>query len=402
MKILVSHFSLYKKNGWGRTFEEAKGLARLGHDVTLLCSARGFGRICNSQEVEGVKVLAFYDIIPERFLLFGHGFFSLFNKLIYSVFTHFDICLSNSHRDNAYYPCALNRFFHRSKLVIEWWDDFSVKGNSIQSPNIIRRVIRRIINFIQPSDEKREISTKLSSDIVVVLSSTMARRAERVGVSADKIRIIYGGCDVDHLQYINQPANEIKQNNGIPVDCITFGFIGDGDQELKDLDVFFDAMIELKTKYKILFLNYGGAFRKAVIYKPELRDIIHECGWVDYHGDNSILSATDVFILIKQNNIKNQSGWPNKFGDYLACGRAVLLNPYGDIIPFMQKWQPGVIEVDYSKDSILKGIASICEGMIDLSESAARNRAIALSNSWLQKAKELESVFMASMGTKTR
>ena len=397
MKILVSHFSLYKKNGWGRTFEEAKGLARLGHEVTLLCSARGVGRIYKTREVEGVKVLAFYDIIPERFLLYGYGIFSLFNKLIYSVFTHFDICLSNSHRDNAYYPCAINRFFHHSKLVIEWWDDFSVKGNSVKSPNIIKRFLRQIITFIQPSDEKREIDTKLFSDVVVVLSLMMARRAEKVGVSADKIKIVYGGCDVDHLQYMCQPANEIKQKNGIPVDCITFGLIGDGDQELKDLDIFFDAMIELKTKYKILFLNYGGAFKKAVIDKPELRDIIHECGWVDYHGDNSILSATDVFVLIKQNNVKNQSGWPNKFGDYLACGRAVLLNPYGDIIQFIQKWQPGFIEVDYTKDSIKKGIASICEGMVDLSQLAEKNREVALSNSWLQKAKELENVFIASM-----
>ena len=101
---------------------------------------------------------------------------------------------------------------------------------------------------------------------------------------------------------------------------------------MKDLDIFFDAMIELKTKYNILFLNYGEAFKKAVIDKPELEDIIYECGWVDDHGDNSILSATDVCVLIKQNNIKNQSGWPNKFGDYLACGRAVLLDSYGDII----------------------------------------------------------------------
>ncbi len=393
MKILVSHFSLYKKNGWGRTFEEAKGLAKLGHDVTLLCAVRGFG-IYKSSEVEGVKVLAFYDIVPERLLLYGYGFLSLFNKLVYSIFTHFDVCLSNSHRDNAFYPCAINRFFHHSKLVIEWWDDFSVKSNSVESPNIIKRVLRRIVNFIQPSDERREIDTKLSSDIVVVLSSTMARRAETVGVSADKIKIVYGGCDVDHLQYIRQPADEIKKKNGIPVDCITFGLIGDGDQELKDLDIFFDAMLELKTKYKIIFLNYGSAFNKAIIYKPELRDIIHECGWVDYHGDNSILSATDVFVLIKENNVKNQSGWPNKFGDYLACGRAVLLNPYGDIIPFTKKWHPGVIEVDYSKDSIKKSIASICEGMVDISQSAAHNREIAMSNSWLQRAKELENFFM--------
>ena len=48
MKVLYSHHGMKGKNGWGRTFYMAQGLADLGHDVTLLtinpkCS---FFKIC--------------------------------------------------------------------------------------------------------------------------------------------------------------------------------------------------------------------------------------------------------------------------------------------------------------------------------------------------------------------
>ena len=36
MKVLYSHHGMKGKNGWGRTFYMAQGLADLGHDVTLL------------------------------------------------------------------------------------------------------------------------------------------------------------------------------------------------------------------------------------------------------------------------------------------------------------------------------------------------------------------------------
>ena len=57
MKVLYSHHGMKGKNGWGRTFYMAQGLADLGHDVTLLtinpkCS---FFKI-NTIIYQGVKI----------------------------------------------------------------------------------------------------------------------------------------------------------------------------------------------------------------------------------------------------------------------------------------------------------------------------------------------------------
>ena len=395
MKVLICHFSLYKKNGWGRTFEEAKGLVNLGHQVTLLCSIPGFGLFPRKYLVEGIKIIVFYDIIPQNLLTTGYGFLSLLSKVIYTSLHSYDICLSNSHRDSAYYPCATNRLFHRSKLVIEWWDNFKVKQErSLSVVKNIKNPITRLYHTIRGKrDLRREIETKLAADYVVSLSSVTSKRAEAIGVPSNKVRVIRGGCDVSHIQYSPYPAVENKLKRGIAEDCITFGFIGDGDQELPDIGVFLEALNEINSKYHIRFLNFGKPITKAQVINPELESIIQNCGWIDYYGDNSILSATDVFVLIKQDNIENQSGWPNKLGDYLACGRAVLANPYGEIIPFIKEWKPGIISVDYTKESIKSAIMGICERSIDIAGLGLRNYSVAYSNTWADKAKELESVF---------
>lgn len=388
MKILVTTFGYYKKGGWGRIFSEAKGLADLGHQVTLLCSLPGLGIKKRFYE-DGVKIIAFHDIIPGGLLGGGYGLLSLLSKLFYSLFHSFDICLANHHRDNAYCPCALNRFVHHSKLVTEWWDNIRIKQEKegLKSDHWLLR-------FLAKRDIALEICRRKNVDAIVALSSITADRAKELGFSSNKIRIVRGGCDVEHINYQPKPTDVIKEQYGIPNDCLTFGLIGDGDWELDDMCIFLDAMLELASRYKILLLNFGKPFKQTVINNPALKELIKECGWIDYTGDNKVLSATDVFILIKKDSIENRSGWPNKIGDYLACGRPVMLNPYGELIPFIKEWHPGIIEVDYSKDSITKEIISICNGEYDLVQLGIKNHEIACNNSWLHRAKELESLFL--------
>lgn len=394
MKILVTTFGIYKKGGWGRIFSEAKGLSTLGHQVTLLCSIPGLG-LWKSFIEDGVKIVAFHDIIPTHLLGAGYGLFSLINKLIYSLFHSYDICLANHHRDSAFYPCSFNRFVHHGKLVTEWWDNIKIKQEKegLKSSHWLLR-------YLAKRDIAKETGRRKKVDAIIALSSLTAKRAIELGVAEKRIRIVRGGCDIEHINYHPLPSEKIKQQYGISEDYLTFGLIGDGDWELDDMSIFLDAMLELAPKYKIILLNYGKPFKQSIINNPALKDLIKECGWIDFTGDNTILSATDVFILIKQDTIENRSGWPNKMGDYLACGRPIMLNPYGELIPFIQEWNPGIIEVEYSKDSIKEKVTSICQGGYDLVQLGIKNHVIACSNSWLQRAKELESLFFELVNEK--
>lgn len=385
MKILLTHFSYYRKNGWGRIFEEAKGLAALGHNVTLLCGGETIGCFYKTHYEQSVKIVSFSDLFPRKYGNTGYGFLSILIKCIFVITHKYDICHCNSHRPNSYIPCKVNRFFHGSKLYIEWWDNFEEKANAISGKKLLSTLLKRY-------EKTTAISSKQSADGVIVLSSLLSKRASEIGISDDRICMIYGGSNTDKLRY-NPSTEEYKKNLGISPEITTFGFIGNGDGEVDDLKPFLKALIDTKQRINVRFLNIGRPFIKTIQKMPELKDLIVECGWVDYYSDSSALSAVDVFVLIKQENIINNSGWPNKFGDYLAVGRPVLVNPYGEVEVFAQKWNPGLIITKYDKESIAKIITDICSNKYDLRRFGKVNRIIAEKNSWMEKAKEIDSFY---------
>ena len=91
MKILISHFGRYKKDGWGRTFSLGEGLAALGHDVTLLCSSNEKKKLYDRLPINGVKVIVFYDFIPQKLLSSGYGCISFICRMLFSIFHKFEI-----------------------------------------------------------------------------------------------------------------------------------------------------------------------------------------------------------------------------------------------------------------------------------------------------------------------
>lgn len=391
MRILLTHFSYYRKNGWGRIFEEAKGLAALGHSVTLLCGDETIGCFYKSHIEQSVKIVSFSDIFPQKYGNTGYGFVSILFKCFFVLIHKYDICHSDSHRPNSYIPCLINRFFHKSKMYIEWWDDFEEKANAKNDKKMFTILLKRF-------EKSTAISSKKKADGVIVLSSLLAKKASTIGINEDRVCMIYGGCNTDKLRY-EQYTGQFKKSLGIQSQIVTFGFIGNGDEEYEDLEPFLKALIDVKGRLRIKFLNFGRPFIKTTQRLPELKDLIVECGWVDYYANSSSLSAVDVFVLIKKNDIINNSGWPNKFGDYLAIGRPILVNLYGEVEVFSRKWNPALIETKYDINSIANSIADICSDKYDLCSMGAVNRKIAENNSWKEKAREIDSFYLKIAAT---
>ena len=125
MKVLYSHHGMKGKNGWGRTFYMAQGLADLGHDVTLLtinpkCS---FFKI-NTIIYQGVKIKVLPDFFPAKMKSSGFAIWSTLFGLIYSMFHKFEICIADCGHRFTSLPCKLNRFIYHSVYISEWWDFF--------------------------------------------------------------------------------------------------------------------------------------------------------------------------------------------------------------------------------------------------------------------------------------
>ena len=194
MKVLYSHHGMKGKNGWGRTFYMAQGLADLGHDVTLLtinpkCS---FFKI-NTIIYQGVKIKVLPDFFPAKMKSSGFAIWSTLFGLIYSMFHKFEICIADCGHRFTSLPCKLNRFIYHSVYISEWWDFFGKGGYIKKKSRLFRLTYGRLECY-------NELNDKRKADAIVVLSTFMKDRAVENGIDSEKIFIVPGGSIVKDVK----------------------------------------------------------------------------------------------------------------------------------------------------------------------------------------------------------
>lgn len=382
MKILFCHFGIKDKSGFGRTFMLAKGIAALGHDLTFLTNQNeGFKFPYRVEIRDKVKIISFPDFLPKKILGLGFGGLSILLKLLYVTNKKFDIVHSDNHRPSAAFPCVWNRLIYKAKYISEWWDNYG-RGGQYDNKHWLFKM------FLGWYEIRTEIKNHLKADGVVVLSEETRERAISNKIDDRKITIIHGGANIDYIDYY-EPFNSKHDNQP----KITFGYIGMSDGELVDLEPFIKAFSRCSKKMDIIFQTFGKKISRANKSKYELTKML-ESGWVNYFNNADALSRIDVYILIKANNAINKAGWPNKLGDYLAAGRPVLLNPYGDLCWFSQKHPKGLILTEWNESDIEKKINDIYNGKYDLNQMGKYNRRIAENEySWMSQSSKLEKFY---------
>lgn len=371
MNILVSHYGIFEKDGWGRTFLQARALAKAGHRVVLITCSSKRSILINKICIDNVTIISFPDFLPKSITSKGFGIISVILKIIYVTFKKFDLLLSDTgHRPSSGWPCIWNRFLYKGIYFSEWWDFFG-EGGYYNKKSLLYKLIWGWY------EKKVEISNKKNANGVIVLSELMKKIAIEYGIEQEKIKIIHGGALTDILipHYIKK---NLQINKNYPT--ITFGYIGISDGEIEDLYPFLEAISKTKYRSNIRLNTYGSKISSKYIEQFNLQEVIQEKGWVNYFKNKEILNDVDIFVLVMKNTLINCAGWPNKFGDYFALGKPILVTPYGDLVDFIKTYQPGIIEVYYSEKSIDHAFTNIFENFNQdqLIEKGKKNREIAV------------------------
>ena len=330
MKVLNSHHGMKGKNGWGRTFYMAQGLADLGHDVTLLtinpkCS---FFKI-NTIIYQGVKIKVLPDFFPAKMKSSGFAIWSTLFGLIYSMFHKFEICIADCGHRFTSLPCKINRFIYHSVYISEWWDFFGKGGYIKKKSRLFRLTYGRLECY-------NELNDKRKADAIVVLSTFMKDRAVENGIDSEKIFIVPGGSIVKDVKPLYPSYSSVEKRK------INIAYIGINNHEIDLIAPFIEALKceNVKNSYRLIL--YGNTISNEKWNQLGLSEIAEYRGWLDYSKDVSTLKDIDVFLQLLDDNNVSKAGWPNKLGDYLAFGKPVILSPYGDIIDFVKYEKDGV------------------------------------------------------------
>ena len=382
LKILISHSSVYKKSGWCRIFPLAVGLVKNGNNVTILTTNSHFSFFIKREFDLGVQIIIFPELFQFKLTKMGFGFLSLILKIIHVLFNQYDVVHSdNGHRPLSGIPCRLHKRLHNSIYVAEWYDWYG-KGGMYDNKNKLFKILLGWYEL------RYEIKDKKIADGVVVLSDVLKERAEKFKPEKRIIKI-HGGADVFSIPFLYDNS-KIKEKYNISQDTLTLGYIDSTGSDLDEILPILNVLTKFKTKFKIKILQFGEPNILMQNIPNEMHDNIIFFGWIDFKKEYKKLQVVDVFFLLKKEILENEAGWPNCVGDYLACGRPVLLNPVGEVIEFVKKYPFPFIITSRDEKDIYAKIQYIIENKELLKEIGPSIRNLAEDViSWENKSKIL-------------
>jgi len=394
LKILISHTSVYKKAGWGRIYPLAVGLAQNGNSVTILTTNPKISLLIKREVINNVNVIIFPEFIPNRISRMGFGFLSLFLKVLHVIFNKYDVVHSdNGHRPLAGIPCRVHKRLYGAVYVAEWYDWYGKGGQYDTKKKLFKFLLGRY-------ELKYEIKDKVVADGVVVLSEILRKRAEQFKPK-DRIIKIHGGADVTSIPFLNDNS-KLKAKYNISKDILTLGYINSDSYRLAEFLPLINVIIKynLQSKVRIMLFGESGSLVKQL--PAEMSEFMIFYGWVDFAKDFEKLQCVDVFFLFKEEILGNRAGWPNCIGDFLACGRPVLLNPVGEVVDFVDKYPFAFIKTTKEEGNIYNNVQYIMENKQSILKEGPSIRQLAVDVvSWERKSKDLLDFYRYLLEKKT-
>lgn len=381
LRIAYFHYGIFEggdNNGWKRTYNLAKGLSEIGHEVVLFTTLDSKNRenISKNLNSSRLKVRAFRDFVPNKLRTGGFSFFAAFLKVIFLIKNKsFDICIcDNVHRPACLIPAIYLRYFQKVHVISEWWEYFG-RGGIFSEMSFISKSTVGLYDILFEKTIRKYLCSGISA-----ISTLLAKEASLLGFSEDEICVLWAGIDKEILacnenKLVHQDTKINKK--------IKLGLIGANENEIRNNRVIFDACYELRNEGMPVEILCSG---NLIIKNPELKkfsNIINVLGWVKYDIFIKEMSDCDGYILFQDNTLRNQARFPNKLGDYLGMNGFILSNCVGDLKFFVEK-DMGVIKIERKNDVKI----FLSDFIVGKNENRI-NKEVLKKNTWAMRSKTL-------------
>lgn len=332
MKVVYFHQYFTTPGGAGgtRSYEMARRLVERGHEVLMVCGSEKRGRTGLSAPfnagrrrglVDGIDVIEF-DLAysnSDGFLKRTFTFLAFAARSVtIALMQRYDVLFATTTPLTAGIPGIFARWLLRRPFVFEvrdLWPELPRAMGVIRNPVVLWAM------------SMLEWASYRSADRLIGLSPGIVQGIVRRGVDEARVTMIPNGCD---LGVFSAPV-EPWRPDGVAATDLMAVFAG-AHGIANGLDGVLDAAAELqrlgRTEIKIVLIGDGKL-------KPRLQRRAADEGLTNviFHDSVSkgrlagMMAATDVGLQILANVPAFYFGTsPNKFFDYLAAGRPVLIN----------------------------------------------------------------------------
>lgn len=348
--LIIVHHRLWRAAYRSKIVSE--GLARRGHDVTLMVTADTEKFKFRDSIQEGVRIVETPDL-TFRSLRSGWDPVGALrrNSWLKRNGGSFDVVHLFETRPATIFPGLRIRKREGTPLVIDWIDWWGRGGIiSMRRPWWYKALFAGVETWF-------EEHFRTAADATTVISYGLAQRAIDLGVSPDSIHHIRNGSDLRTFKpsSIEAARDRLK----LPQGLFMLGYAAQ--DTFFDLEPVLDALKQIVAKGIDAELVLSGhapdGLRKCVKQK-ELTERVRFLGYLDWDDYPFFQSACDVLVVPFPETVYNVGRWPGKFGEYLAAGRPVVFNPVGDLVDFDGPEAPG-IACDFSAESFADAFSTL-------------------------------------------
>ena len=385
MKLLVSHYGMLDggdANGFTRNINLFSELVNFGYEITFITTQKkGFKFPYHKEYRSGVKIIAFPEVFPLRFRKGGIAPLSTILKLLFAIFNKVDVVYSDTgHRPNSGLPCKINRLFYNSIYISDWWEHYSKGGIYDDLPLLNQYTIGAFDNF-------NEVRNRKSADGCITISQTLKKRALEKNIEASRILVLNTGADVSKIPF--HSVNSLKTKYGIEKATFVVSIIGINKDEINNNIALLKAIGRMNNSGKRVKLLTTGNLDRQIIKDSPITDYWIHFEWIPYEEFSEVISCADIFSLIQINNLRNNSRFPNKFGDYISAGRPIITNSVGDLKYYSDNYPDFFYVVKESEEDVFLKLEKAYDDWSNNKIKYESIRELAINNSWIKRADKL-------------
>jgi len=304
-----------------RCMAYARHLVRRGHRVELLTISADRRQGFETSEAEGVIVVHTPDLAV-GLARTGWDPWDAVQRCRYLSGRHYDVVHGFDGRPVVRYPA---RYLQLRKGVpyISDWADWWGRGGVIAERK--GALLRR---YFAPIETYYEESCRTLADHVTVISSALHERALGLGVDASRVTRLPGGAEPDRIRPMDPEPGRARLGLSADVPVVAYaGFVQ------YDIEYVLHAFAAIHASLPAARLLLVGPRVEAQLelLGDSTRAAVIQTGILPPSDTLVYLAAADVLLLPFLPKQANLGRWPNKAGEYMCLGKAIVTNAVGDV-----------------------------------------------------------------------
>ena len=337
--ILMLVFNQVGKGTYWRAFHLGRHLARLGHQVTLLATARQARAGVTTRCEQGVTIVEMPDLLPGA-LRSGWDAWASLRRCAWLHSRQFDLIHAFECRPTVLLPALYARRRSGAPLIFDWCAWFGRGGSVEERRNpLIRTVLRPVETFFEERFRAR-------ADAATVICTTLHQKALALGVPSDSILPLRDGADVEGIVPRDRAASRAAL--GLPLGAPIVGYVGAiFPRDAKLMAQAFDRIRQACPQARLLLIGYVNIPVEELVASPAA---VIRSGQLSYSQLNDYLGACDLCWLPYRDSGANRGRWPLKLNDYMAAGRPTVASAVGDVATVLGTYDIGALALDTPAD----------------------------------------------------